>query len=273
MGCDWPIGIFDSGIGGLTVARAVVDLLPNESIIYVGDTAHLPYGDKSAEAVQHYALRIADFLVEQRCKLLLIACHTASAVAYDAVREHVRGRMPVVNVIDPVVQQVAAQQQLRKVGIIGTRATIRSQVYERRLRSLRPDIETVSLATALLAGMIEEGFYNNSVSQTVIKSYLQYPDFNDIDAMILGCTHYPLIRGDIEAFFHRRIAIFDSTVSVAVEVKNILWQYELVALQAMPFHRFYVTDYTDSFEQTTRLFFNHALHLERLPLWGEVRSV
>jgi glutamate racemase len=203
-----PIGIFDSGIGGLTVANAVSGLLPNEEIIYFGDTAHLPYGDKSAEAIQHYSIRIADFLLERNCKLILIACNTASAAAYETVRDHLAGRVPLINVIDPVVDVVAADMAIKKIGIIGTKATIKSGVYEHKLKAIRPDLETVALATALLASMIEAGFYNNSVSQAVINSYLAYPDFSDIQGMILACTHYPLIEKEVTSYFNHRIKIF-----------------------------------------------------------------
>jgi glutamate racemase len=157
-----PIGIFDSGIGGLTVANAVSKQLPNEEILYFGDTAHLPYGDKSAEAIQHYSVRISDFLLERKCKLILIACNTASAAAYGVVRDHVVSKtndaVPVLNVIDPVVDLVASDTSLKKIGIIGTKGTIKSGVYEQKLKSKRPELETVALATALLASMIEAGF-------------------------------------------------------------------------------------------------------------------
>lgn len=262
-----PIGVFDSGIGGLTVARAITNLLPAETLLYVGDTAHLPYGDKSAEAVQHYALRITDFLIHQNCKALVIACNTASAAAYAPVLAFVDHRVPVVNVIDPVVEAVAADRSLHKVGIIGTRGTIRSQVYDLQLRRLRPDLETVSLATALLAGMIEEGFHNNSVSQAVIESYLRYPDFADIQAMILACTHYPLIRPEVEAFFQYRVKVFDSTGPVAQKLADVLKARNLLAAARSGAHRFLVTDFTDSFQRTTRLFFGQAVHLQPLPLW------
>ncbi|MCS6916750.1 MAG: glutamate racemase [Chitinophagales bacterium] len=267
MNAERPIGIFDSGIGGLTVARAVTELLPQETLLYVGDTAHLPYGDKSAEAVQHYALRIANFLLNRQCKALVIACNTASAVAFEAVASLAAGRLPVINVIDPVVQAVAADSSLHKVGIIGTRATIRSQVYERKLRQLRPDLEVVSQATALLAGMIEAGFYNNQVSHAIIKNYLRYPDFADIQAMILACTHYPLIRTEIQAFFPPEVRIFDSTAPVALQLAHELDTWSLRATARTGAHQFFVTDFTDSFEQTTRLFFGEAVHLEPLALW------
>lgn len=262
-----PVGIFDSGIGGLTVANAVSKLLPNEEIIYFGDTAHLPYGDKSAEAIQHYSLRITDFLLEKNCKLLLIACNTASAAAFDTVREHVNGKVPLLNVIDPVVEAVAADLTIKKIGIIGTKGTIKSGVYEHKLKALRPELETVALATALLASMIEAGFYNNSVSQAVINSYLAYPDFSDIQGMILACTHYPLIKKEVASYFNQRIKIFDSNDLVAEKVKASLTALNLLNDQPANPHHFFVSDYTESFEQTTRIFFQGDVHLEHCAIW------
>ena len=264
-----PIGIFDSGIGGLTVANAVSNALPNEKIIYFGDTAHLPYGDKSAEAVQHYAVKISDFLLEKNCKLILIACNTASAAAYEVVKNHVAGKVPVLNVIDPVVEAVAADKSFHKIGIIGTKGTIKSQVYEHKLKALRPGLEVVSLATALLASMVEAGFYNNSVSQAVINSYLQYPDFSDIQAMILACTHYPLIKKEVDSFFNGRVKIFDSTDVVVDHLKRVLSQKNLLNEKNSPQHHFYVSDFTESFEQTTKIFFKQEIHLEHCPIWEE----
>lgn len=263
-----PIGIFDSGIGGLTVANAIFNAMPNEDIVYFGDIAHLPYGDKSAEAIQHYSKKIADFLLEKKSKLILIACNTASAAAYDAVKDHLGGRVPVLNVIDPVAEAVAMDGSIHKIGIIGTNGTIKSQVYDHKLKQLRPDIEVVSLATALLASMIEAGFYNNSVSQAVINNYLNYPDFSDIQAMILACTHYPLIKNEVKSFFHDRIKIFDSTDIVAERVKKELHMQSLTnAGSSIGTQHFYVSDFTESFEQTTRIFFRKEIHLEYCPLW------
>ena len=264
-----PIGIFDSGIGGLTVANAVSEALPNEEIIYFGDTAHLPYGDKSAEAVQHYSVKISDFLIKKNCKIILIACNTASAAGYEAVQKHVAGKVPVLNVIDPVTKAVASDTSFHKIGIIGTKGTIKSQVYEHKLKALRPDLEVVSLATALLASMIEAGFYNNSVSQAVINSYLAYPDFSDIQAMILACTHYPLIKKEVASFFNQRVKIFDSTDVVTAALSKELKEKNLSNDQRRNPHHFYVSDFTESFEQTTKIFFKQKIHLEHCPIWDE----
>jgi len=142
-------------------------------------------------------------------------------------------------------------------------------VYDHRLKSLRPDIEVVSLATALLASMIEAGFYNNSVSQAVINSYLGYPDFSDIQAMILACTHYPLIKKEVDSFFNQRVKIFDSTDAVTENLIGVLTLKNLLNDHRRHPHHFYVSDFTESFEQTTKIFFKQEIHLEHCPIWED----
>lgn len=264
---EQPIGIFDSGIGGLTVANAVSAHLPNESIIYFGDTSHLPYGDKSAEAVQHYSEKIADFLLSKNCKLILIACNTASALAYDSLKKHLGDRALLLNVIDPMVEAVTVDNTIKKIGIIGTKGTISSGVYEQKLKAVKPELEVASLATALLASMIESGFYNNSVSQAIINSYLSYPDFQDIQGMVLACTHYPLIKREIEFFYHHRIRVFDSTDIVWKAVEELLRKNELLNTEKKSPPHFFVSDYTQSFEQTAKLFFPGEIHLQHEAIW------
>jgi glutamate racemase len=269
MHASQPIGIFDSGIGGLTVAQSIARVLPDEQMIYFGDTAHLPYGDKSFEAIQSYSKRIADFLLEKNCKVILIACNTASAAAYDTLRDYVGTRAILLNVIDPLVEKVSADDSIHKVGIIGTKTTIASGVYEKKLKEKRSRLEVVSLATALLASMIEAGFYNNSVSQAIINSYLSYPDFQDIQGIILACTHYPLIRKEIEFYFHQRIKVFDSTDIVAEKLKSLLEESNLRNSSQPQAHRFFVSDYTPSFEQTARLFFGNDVQLTHYNIWEQ----
>jgi glutamate racemase len=264
-----PIGIFDSGIGGLTVANAVSKHLPDEQIIYFGDTAHLPYGEKSADSIKHYSRRIADFLLEMNCKLILVACNTASAAAFDDLSDYIGDKVLLANVIDPVVAAAVKSNDIHKLGIIGTKGTIHSRVYDRKIRESNSSLEVVTLATGLLASMIEEGFYNNSVSQAIINSYLAYPDFQDIDAMILACTHYPLIRKEIDYFYHNRIKVFDSNEPVAEEVANLLKIKNLLSSKQTNPHRFYVSDFTKSFEKTAKNFFTENIQLEHFPLWDD----
>ena len=201
-GKDQPIGIFDSGVGGLTVAHAVQSQLPEEQIIYFGDTFHLPYGDKSGDSVRYYSIRIADFLLEYNCKVLLIACNTASASAYEQVRQHTSGRAMVFNVIDPVVNYLAASRISGKVGVIGTKGTINSGAYQSKLKIQIPGIEVVALSTPLFVPMIEEGFIYDDISNAIIRAYMSHPSLEGINNLILGCTHYPIIRKQIEEQNH-----------------------------------------------------------------------
>jgi glutamate racemase len=166
-----PIGIFDSGIGGLTIAHALKKKLPNENIIYFGDTEHLPYGEKSKLAIQNFSKRITQFLMEKKCKTIIIACNSASSVALQSVKE-IAKNIPVFNVITPVVTKVTQQCSEFNIGVIGTKATIQSNIYEREMKSICPIAKVSSLATPLLAPMIEEGFINEDISHTVITNYL-----------------------------------------------------------------------------------------------------
>lgn len=261
-----PIGIFDSGIGGLTIANAIRKKLPNESLIYFGDTAHMPYGDKSPELIRHYSARIAHYLMSFNCKMIVIACNTASSHAFSTVEAVVGPDIPIINVIDPVVAYVSEHHAKDKVGVIGTKGTIDSRVYPRRIQKADKSIKVASLATPLLAPMIEEGFVNNMISKTVIYSYLNKPALRGIDALILGCTHYPLIRKEVASFYKTPVEILDSTVLVADEVFRVLDQRNLFNDQASS-HRFMVSDYTDAFEKSTRLFFKEKLELTESRIW------
>jgi glutamate racemase len=262
-----PIGIFDSGIGGLTVANAINKMLPDESLIYFGDTAHLPYGDKSSHAIELYSKGISDFLLKNNCKMLLIACNTASSIAYDAVRQYVGEKAIVVNVIDPVVEAVIKKIKKGKIGVIGTRATIKNGSYERKIRQLSPTLEVGSQATPLLAPMIEEGFFNNKISRTIIHSYLSKPKLKNIKALILACTHYPLIKEEIIEYYTQELLVVDSAEIVAEHVKKVLGNKKLLNKKRKYPHHFYVSDYTKSFEKSTRIFFKGRLRLEYYPLW------
>ena len=163
-----PIGIFDSGIGGLTLAHAITELMPNENIVYFGDTAHLPYGDKSATAIQAYSLKICNFLMEKQCKLILIACNSASAAAYDLVKTYVGTKAIVVNVIDPVIDYLDQNWEGKTIGLIGTKQTVNSGIYATKAEALGKNIHIKSLATPLLAPMIEEGFFNNVIRLNLV---------------------------------------------------------------------------------------------------------
>ncbi|MBL0342413.1 MAG: glutamate racemase [Bacteroidetes bacterium] len=264
-----PIGIFDSGIGGLTVADAIHRLLPSETLIYFGDTAHLPYGDKAPESIQSYSIRIADYLLDQGCKMIVIACNTASSIAYEAVKKHVGSRATVIDVINPVVAEVSSMKKIKHIGVIGTRATIRSNAYAIRIEQQNPNLKVSSLATPLLAPMIEEGFFNNKISRTIINSYLSRPKIKKIDALILACTHYPLIKAEIIEYYKKNINIVDSADIVARFVRESLASKDLLNSGKARNHKFYISDYTKSFEQSTKIFFKGKLKLEHKNLWND----
>jgi glutamate racemase len=270
MSAQQPIGIFDSGIGGLTVAAAVSGLLPQEQIIYFGDTAHVPYGDKSVELISSYAEKITNFLLtEKHCKAIVIACNTASAAAYATLRDKYKGSVPVINVIDPMIEAVIADDTINSVGIIATKTTIASGVYQEKFSRRKPSLHLFPLATPLLASMIEEGFYNNNISHAVLEKYLSYPPFQNINGLVLACTHYPLIKNEIDHYFNGNVKIFDSAEVVAKKLKDILQRESLLNNTSKLPNRFYVSDYTASFEKSTRIFFGEQVSLERINLWDK----
>jgi glutamate racemase len=263
-----PIGLFDSGIGGLTVAKAIKERLPKEKLIYFGDTAHLPYGDKSPDSIKYYAIRIAQFLLDNHCKMIVIACNTASALAYDTVKDFVGKRAFVVNVIDPVVNKIVSESKIKRVGVIGTKGTIKSGIHAKKLIAANKHIEVSGLATPLLVPMIEEGFFNNKISRAVIDSYLSRPKLKKIDALILGCTHYPLIKKEIDSVYQGKVPLLDSANEVAEYVYHLLKKNNLLSTSVKkPAHRFYVSDYTEAFEKNTNFFFNEKIKLEEARIW------
>ena len=263
-----PIGIFDSGIGGLTVANEIRSQLPNEQIVYFGDTAHLPYGDKAAYSIKHYSSEITNFLINKHCKLIVIACHTASSTAFKEVVETANGRAIIVNVIDPVIELYRAKKHNRNVGVIGTKGTIKTGVYRKNIQALRNQSSVKSLATPLLCPMIEEGFIDDKISQTVIDSYLSDNRLSGIDDIILACTHYPLIKNQIANFYNQQVDVIDSAEVVAAYVKAILKEKNLENDSKRAHHHFFVSDYTKSFEKSTRFFFKEEIKLEKGSIWS-----
>ncbi|MCC2666164.1 MAG: racE [Gammaproteobacteria bacterium] len=261
-----PIGIFDSGIGGLTVARAIVNHLPSENIIYFGDTAHLPYGDKSTSAIQAYSVKISDMLLKQQCKIIVIACYSATSAAYELVKEYVGSRAMVINVIDPMMHHIDAHHAHKRIGLIGTRQTVNSNIYKKKIDKLNRHIELVSLATNLLASAIEE-FGNNKVIDSLLEEYLSHNSLKNLDALILACTHYPVVKEKISAFFQNQIEIIDPSNIIAKAVKQCLEEHHLLNITAKGTQHFYVSDYTESFVTGTKTFFGDAINLEHYPLW------
>lgn len=264
-----PIGIFDSGIGGLTVAHEITKQLPNENIVYFGDTAHLPYGDKSEAAIQAYSIKIADVLLKKGCKVIVIACNSASSAAYELLKEYVRKDAHIINVIDPMVELVLSSYSSGKIGLIGTKRTVQSDIYSQKIRESNKNIELNSLATPLLVPMIEEGFINNRISHDIISQYLSDPSLSDIEALILVCTHYPLIKRELQQFLGNKVNILDSSEVIAKALKTHLVENDQINDSSTPYRQFLVSDYTESFESTARMFFHADVHLEKHPLWDK----
>lgn len=263
-----PIGIFDSGIGGLTVAGAITRALPNENIIYFGDTAHMPYGDKSPELIKRYSRQIAEFLISKGSKAIVIACNTASSLAFKEVTAIAnKHAIPVINVIDPVSEYVTQKFSKKKIGVIGTKGTINSGIYPKKIKKLDKTANVTSLATPLLAPMIEEGFFNNNISRTIIHSYLSKKNIVNADVVILACTHYPLIKKDIIQFYGKKAEVVDSSDVVAAYVQNVLKKHDLLNTSKHKVsHKFFVSDYTESFEKSTRFFFGEQIELKEVYL-------
>ncbi len=261
-----PIGIFDSGVGGLTVAHAIKQTLPGESILYFGDTAHLPYGDKSAEAIVSYSRKITEFLLDNDAKVVLVACNSASASAYEILKQEFGSRAIILDVIDPVVDYICSRS-FRKAGVIGTKRTITSGTYEEKVSARSADIRVVSLATPLLVPMIEEGFIFDDISNAIIRAYLSNHQFDDIDALILGCTHYPIIRNQIGKFFNFNVEVVDSARIVSLELRRVLEENDMLNKARAGEDRFFVSDHTPWFGKIARMFFEGDINLSKSDIW------
>lgn len=261
-----PIGLFDSGVGGLTVAQAIKQVLPGESLIYFGDTAHLPYGDKSAESIKNYSRKITEFLLDQGAKVVLVACNSASASAYDTLKEEYGARTILMDVIDPVVDYLGTKNYSR-VGVIGTKRTISSGTYENKIGIKSPGTSVVSLATPLLVPMIEEGFIFDDISNAILRAYLTDASLQEIQALILGCTHYPIIRNQISKIFNFNIEVIDSGRLVSVILRDLLEKNNLLNDSGKVKDQFYVSDYTTYFEKIARMFFEGDINLKKADIW------
>jgi glutamate racemase len=265
-GANSPIGLFDSGVGGLTVASAIRLALPAEQMIYFGDTAHLPYGDKSKQTIINYSIGITKFLLEKGCKVILIACNSASSNAFHEVRDFVGDKALVMNVIDPVIDFVTRETEANNIGVIGTKATINSGTYLNGIHKIKPGMEVSSLATPLLVPMIEEGFIFDDISNAIIRSYLSRKELHDIDSLILGCTHYPIIKNQISRYYNFNVNVIDSAKIVAEKLRDELVNNNLLRTDKPPQHKFFVSDHTDYFEIIARMFFGEKIDLNKINL-------
>lgn len=249
-----PIGIFDSGVGGLTVYKAIKKLLPQESFVYLGDTARVPYGSKSRETVMRYALQDSLFLLDHQVKLIVVGCNTASSFALNYLQS--RLKVPVLGVIEPGVQLALAVTNNKRIGIIGTEGTITSQVYENLIRQSGKNLFCLAKATPLFVSLVEEGILDNSrILDPIFDHYLIEFKKHEIDTLILGCTHYPHLKPALDAYFSGRVHLVDSAEATAVMVKKQLSQSGLLCkAHSNPSSRVYVTDVPQRVERIAGLF-------------------
>lgn len=264
-----PVGIFDSGLGGLTVYRQIRSLLPSENIIYLGDTARVPYGSKSTDTIRDFATQITRFLLSQPVKAIVIACNTASSLALDAVVSLTD--LPVVNVIEPGVQEAIRLTKNKQIAVIGTTATIESDAYPLNVQVHDPSIHVHTAPCPLFVPLVEEGWENHTVTQTIAREYLDPLIRLNIDTLILGCTHYPILKPVLQSILPLRITIVDSSLVVARAVRDALEKYQLLNPQSVAgSDRFFVTDYPRKFTAISSRFLGcepvnvHKISIETL---------
>jgi len=241
-----PIGIFDSGIGGLTVVREMRRALPFEHLVYFGDTARVPYGNKSKTTVTKFSVQNAEFLLKHNVKLIVVACNTASSLSLNFLQRCFK--VPLVGVIYPGAKKASRKTRNKRVGIIGTKATVNSSAYTSALRKLDPDIRVYSKACPLFVPLVEEGWHKGKIARQIAATYLNELLSRRIDTLILGCTHYPVLSPLIRKVIGPRIAIVDSARAVAEEAKEVLGNARLLrSSKKSPFIRFYVSDDPERF--------------------------
>ena len=245
-----PIGVFDSGVGGLTVAREIMRNLPNEDIVYFGDTARVPYGNKSKDNIIRYSRQIIHFLQTMDVKAIVIACNTASALALETVKDEID--IPIIGVVEPGARAALEVTKTDKIGVIGTEATVRSAMYEKIIQGARPEVEVLAKACPLFVPLVEEGFKKHPVTEEIIDYYLGELKKTDIDALILGCTHYPLLRSKIKEYLGEDITLVNPAYETAMDLKQLLKEMGMENPDIEGDHgsyTFYVSDAADKFKQ------------------------
>ena len=259
------IGVFDSGIGGLTVLHSIIEALPKENTVYLGDTARSPYGTKSVDTVMRYSFENSEFLVEKGVKMVVVACNTSTAIALDQLQAELD--LAVIGVIGPGVRSAIATSKGKKIGVIGTEATIQSGAYTRALKAADPAVEVYSRACPLFVPLVEEGWTDNQVVEMTVKAYLESLKQSGIDTLILGCTHYPLLKKAIRKFMGRGVRLVDSAEETAKEVATVLKKRALARKTGKGVHSFFVTDAPDRFIKVGRRFLGEkvesAVRIER----------
>lgn len=236
-----PIGVFDSGVGGLTVLKEITKVLPKENLIYLGDTARVPYGTRGKELIKTFSLQLVDFLLKQDVKFLVIACNTISSTAINEIQK--ASPVEVIGVIKPSASEIARTTKNKNVGIIGTTATIKSKAYEEEILKIDSFIKIKSKATPLFVSLAEQGFGESKIAKLAAEYYLS--DFNEIDTLHLGCTHFPLLRNAIQQAVGRFVKIVDSATPTAEELKKLLIKQNLLNKEKSSEIKFYFTDLTE----------------------------
>lgn len=240
---DLSLGMFDSGIGGLTVLKEVRKLLPHEHIIYLGDTARVPYGNRSAETVTRYSLENTRFLLEKGIKMLIVACNTSSAIALPALKK--RLSIPVIGVIEPPAREAVKRTRNKRIGVIGTRATIGSRAYEKAIKKLDPSVEVISQACPLFVPVVEEGLEQDAVAVLVVEKYLAEMRDSAIDVLVMGCTHYPILEPRIRELLGDDVYIVNSGRETAAEVRKVLQMHGFSQNSGKGGSDYFVTDAPD----------------------------
>lgn len=253
-----PIGIFDSGIGGLTVVRAIWKELPQENLIYLGDTARVPYGTRGREVISRFALQLAKFLLKKKVKALVIACNTISSTCFTQIKT-LASPIPVIDAISPAAFEAVKTTKTRAIGVIGTNATIRSGAYEKQIKKVDPQIKILSAACPLFVPLAEEGLSGHPATRLLAQDYLKPFFKTDIDTLILGCTHYPLLKRDISEVLNHQIAIIDSAKPISLVLKKVLEEKKLLNQASKPDYEFLVTDAPNRVFQIAQRFFGGKL--------------
>jgi len=253
-----PIGIFDSGIGGLTVAKEIMRQLPYEDIVYFGDTARLPYGTKSNETVVRFSIENILFLFKKEAKLICVACNTASSIALSELKKYFK--LPIIGVINPGAKEALRVSKNKRIGVIGTIATIRSRAYEKEIKRLSPSAKIISIACPLFVPLVEEGWLEGKIVLEVAKKYLAPLKNKGIDTLILGCTHYPLLKPLIQEVLGPEVKLIDSSTQIAKEVKDILKQEKLLNKKRIARRNFYVSDDPEGFRNLAKRFLGYRLN-------------
>ncbi len=252
-----PIGIFDSGLGGLTVLKKIQEKLPNENYIYYGDTINLPYGAKSDQSILQYSKQITNFLIKQNVKTIVCACNSASSVAINQLKKNIN--IPVFEVINPAVQEAVYHTKTNHIAIMGTDTTIKSKSYSKKINALNPKIKTIEITSPLLVPIIEEGLENTPIANEVSKLYCQKIINSKVDTLILGCTHYPIIEGLLKKILTAKIRLISSGEPVAINLYNYLNKYSLINNNHSGNTQYYVSDNIEKFQQSASKFLNHSI--------------